>query len=226
MQTWATIFFSVPSGHKSEYSQTSQPSGAVWVQAVKVGDYRPTVSCWASYDYFKVGFFGKERRSLQRVQYEAFLWREVQRKGWDNRTFLVESIHFWTIFMSFRIVEFASKSDMKNALKKCDDMEVGGRRIRVTEERGSCFRSASCSHFRTPAIGSACSRSWTGTWPTSMNCRTSSSSRKKTRREPGPTHLRLTTQAPGLVTLALIRVRQWAATTLHRRGIPITNIDL
>ena len=99
--------------------------------------------------------------------------RTTRRVRWPNFNFLVWSIRFLTIAMPFRIVEFASKSDMKNALKKCDGMEVGGRRIRVTEERGSRSRSASRSRSRTPARkrsetrsrSRTRSRSWAGTWP-------------------------------------------------------------
>ncbi|CAG0919125.1 unnamed protein product [Notodromas monacha] len=50
------------------------------------------------------------------------------------------------------VVEFASKSDMKNALKLCDGMDVDGRRIRVTEGGGSRrSRSRSDSRSRSPS---------------------------------------------------------------------------
>lgn len=35
------------------------------------------------------------------------------------------------ILLFSRVVEFASKEDMKNALKKLDDTELNGRRIRL-----------------------------------------------------------------------------------------------
>lgn len=35
----------------------------------------------------------------------------------------------------FSIVEFATYSDMKNALDKLDDTEINGRRIRLIEDR-------------------------------------------------------------------------------------------
>lgn len=38
------------------------------------------------------------------------------------------AVHF---FFFCRVVEFATKEDMKNALKKLDDSELNGRRIRL-----------------------------------------------------------------------------------------------
>ena len=34
------------------------------------------------------------------------------------------------------VVEFASSSDMKNAIEKLNDTELNGRRITITEDRG------------------------------------------------------------------------------------------
>ncbi|KAK9718776.1 RNA recognition motif [Popillia japonica] len=44
------------------------------------------------------------------------------------------------------VVEFASYSDMKNALEKLDDTEINGRRIRLIEDRSSSRRSRSGSY--------------------------------------------------------------------------------
>ena len=41
--------------------------------------------------------------------------------------FIYSSIFFFV----YRVVEFATKEDMKNALKKLDDSELNGRRIRL-----------------------------------------------------------------------------------------------
>lgn len=35
----------------------------------------------------------------------------------------------------FSVVEFASSSDLKNAIEKLDDTELSGRRIRLVEDR-------------------------------------------------------------------------------------------
>lgn len=37
--------------------------------------------------------------------------------------------------MLFRVVEFASASDMKTAIEKLDDTELNGRRIRLVEDK-------------------------------------------------------------------------------------------
>lgn len=44
-----------------------------------------------------------------------------------------------------RVVEFATLSDMKNALDKLDDTELNGRRIRLVEDRRHSRRSRSSS---------------------------------------------------------------------------------
>lgn len=62
--------------------------------------------------------------------------------------------------LHFRVVEFASASDMKTAIEKLDDTELNGRRIRLVEDkrrngggrrgrsRSSSSRSRSRSHRR------------------------------------------------------------------------------
>ncbi len=40
-----------------------------------------------------------------------------------------------TVCSCYRIVEFATYGDMKNALEKLDDTEINGRRIRLIEDR-------------------------------------------------------------------------------------------
>lgn len=37
--------------------------------------------------------------------------------------------------LSFRIVEYATRDDMKNAIKKLDGADLNGRKLRLTEER-------------------------------------------------------------------------------------------
>ena len=41
------------------------------------------------------------------------------------------SFQLFIFFFFCRVVEFATKEDMKNALKKLDDSELNGRRIRL-----------------------------------------------------------------------------------------------
>lgn len=53
----------------------------------------------------------------------------------------------------FRVVEFASSSDMKTAIEKLDDTELNGRRIRLVEDKrrnggGRRGRSRSSSRSR------------------------------------------------------------------------------
>lgn len=62
------------------------------------------------------------------------------------------------------VVEFASYSDMKNALEKLDDTEVNGRRIRLIEHKSpystrSRFRSRSRGHSHSPSHSRSRSRS-------------------------------------------------------------------
>ncbi|CAH0550898.1 unnamed protein product [Brassicogethes aeneus] len=59
------------------------------------------------------------------------------------------------------VVEFASYSDMKNAIEKLDDTEINGRRIRLTEDkpRGGGKRSRSSSHSRSRSRSRRRSRS-------------------------------------------------------------------
>lgn len=66
-----------------------------------------------------------------------------------------------TLLLLFRVVEFASASDMKTAIEKLDDTELNGRRIRLVEDkrrngggrrgrsRSSSSRSRSRSRRRT-----------------------------------------------------------------------------
>lgn len=41
-------------------------------------------------------------------------------------------IHIWIIF-SFSTLEFASKRDMKNAMRKLDGTELNGKRIKMVD---------------------------------------------------------------------------------------------
>lgn len=49
---------------------------------------------------------------------------------------------------SFRVVEFASYSDMKNAIDKLDDTDLNGRRIRLIEDRRRGGRRSRSSSSR------------------------------------------------------------------------------
>lgn len=53
-----------------------------------------------------------------------------------------------TIFVYFRVVEFASYSDMESALEKLDDTELNGRRIRLIEDRRRGGRRSRSSSSR------------------------------------------------------------------------------
>lgn len=60
-------------------------------------------------------------------------------------------IYFFLLILS--VVEFASLSDMKNAVEKLDDTELNGRRIKLVEDRrggrsGRRSRSSSGSRSR------------------------------------------------------------------------------
>lgn len=59
---------------------------------------------------------------------------------------ILKYILFMILFI-FRVVEFASYSDMKNAIEKLDGTDLNGRRIRLIEDkrRGSGRRSRSSS---------------------------------------------------------------------------------
>lgn len=56
------------------------------------------------------------------------------------------------LIIFFSVVEFASYSDMKNAIDKLDDSELNGRRVRLVEDRRRGSRrsrsSSSRSHSR------------------------------------------------------------------------------
>ena len=43
---------------------------------------------------------------------------------------------FAHFLLYFRVVEFASSSDMKRALEKLDGTELNGRKLKITEETG------------------------------------------------------------------------------------------
>ena len=45
-------------------------------------------------------------------------------------------------FLKYSVVEYASRDDMKNALRKLDGTELNGRKLRLIEER------VSSSHYR------------------------------------------------------------------------------
>lgn len=47
-------------------------------------------------------------------------------------TLITDTIMF---LLNYRVVEFASLSDMKTAIEKLDDTELNGRRIRLVEDR-------------------------------------------------------------------------------------------
>lgn len=48
--------------------------------------------------------------------------------------FFVSLKLFLNFIMVYRVVEFASYSDMKSALEKLDGTELNGRRIKLTED--------------------------------------------------------------------------------------------
>lgn len=57
------------------------------------------------------------------------------------------------------VVEFASRSDMKNAVEKLDDTELNGRRIRVVEDKAGRKRRDSSSRSRSRSRSARRSRS-------------------------------------------------------------------
>lgn len=57
------------------------------------------------------------------------------------------------------VVEFASYSDMKNALEKLDDTEINGRRIRLVEDKRASKKNRSDSHSRSRSRSRRRSRS-------------------------------------------------------------------
>ena len=61
--------------------------------------------------------------------WSAFLWRKIL------MVFL---------FFPCRVVEFASYSDMKNAIEKLDDTEINGRRIRLVEDKPRSHSKRRC----------------------------------------------------------------------------------
>uniref|UniRef100_A0A8C4Q413 Serine and arginine rich splicing factor 5 n=2 Tax=Eptatretus burgeri TaxID=7764 RepID=A0A8C4Q413_EPTBU len=145
-------------GPRSVFLATQSLIGFVWSR-VRDGE-RNLFDSWKKHSCFVLCRFGPPSRTDHRLLVEnlssSVSWQDLKDYMRQAGEVIFADAH--RSRQNEGVVEFASRSDMMNALDKLDGKEINGRKIHLREEKKQRSRSHSRSRSRTPRSGTSPAR--------------------------------------------------------------------